>query len=184
MIYFVIYSLLVRTLPRGSFVLGVNTSSVRGRGLPLVVRRNEFGPSGATVSTSCRYVTVVYVKKRGTILTTLMRGVTPLCIRIKPVARTGGLGFLREGREWETLARLNHSASRENRKSMPLNNTYWQGLSSPIPLNTSLPLSGCTESGGVSRDNNSFRNSNVMLKKRKFGITGCRGRHPLLTHVT
>ena len=46
-------------------------------------------------------------EKGGTILTTLMRGVTPLCIRIKPVARTGGqdlrkrktLGSLREGRE-------------------------------------------------------------------------------------
>ena len=81
-----------------------------------------------------------------------------------------GVGSLREGREWETLAGLNRSASRKNRKSVPLNNTLWQGLSSPIPLSASLPLSARAESGGISRDENGFRNVNVMLEKREFGI--------------
>ena len=81
-----------------------------------------------------------------------------------------GVGFLREGREWETLARLNYSASGENMELMPLNNASWQGLSSPIPLSASLPLSARAESGGISRDENGFRNVNVMLEKREFGI--------------
>ena len=75
-----------------------------------VVCRKDFGSPGVPVSTSCRYVTVVYVKKRRTMLTTLMRGVTPLCIRIKPIARTGGARLAQaqdfrflKGRERETV---------------------------------------------------------------------------------
>ena len=93
----------------------------------------------------------------------------------------GGVGFLREGREWETLAILNYSASGENMKLMPLNNASWQGLSSHPPLSASLQLSARAESGEVSRDENGFRNEEVMLREHEFSILDRRGCRSLRT---